>query len=88
MDFLSGIFNMGNLLYLVLLILAFILTLVTAKYRAVVKEVTDVVEMYKRAMADGILTKDEKQKVFKEVLDVLKELLKLVWKPFSFKVKK
>ena len=78
-------FNLQNVLYLVLLVMGFVLTVVSAKYRAVVKELTDVVSVYKDAADDGNITADEKQKILKEVFDVLKAILVVVWNPFKFK---
>ena len=88
MDFLADYFNMSNALYLVILILGAVLTLITKKYRGIVAEIKEVFETIREADRDGKRTEAEKEKIMREVLDVLKELLKLVWSPFKFKVKK
>ena len=85
MDFLSDWFNLSNFLYLLILVLAAVFTLVTAKYRAVVKELQELAEVVRIGYADGTLNKKEKEAILKEVLDVLKAILAVVWK---FKIKK
>jgi hypothetical protein len=88
MDFLSEWFNLSNLLYLVLLVLGFVVTIVSASLRALVKEITELVKDYRTAMADGKLSEKEKENLLKQFFDVLKEALKIAWSPFKFKVKK
>ncbi|KKN47806.1 hypothetical protein LCGC14_0659270 [marine sediment metagenome] len=87
MDFLSDWFNWSNALYLVILILGAILTLVSTKIRVVVAELKELFEVVRVANADGKYTEKEKEKILKEVLDVLAAILKAIWKPV-FKVKK
>ena len=72
----------SNAFYLGGLILAGIATLVSAKYRSLVKELKDVAEALDDAYKDGKLTKAEKDKVMKEALDVLKAVINLRWKIF------
>lgn len=72
----------SNAFYLGGLILAGVATLVSAKYRSLVKELKDVAEALDDAYKDGKLTKAEKDKVMKEALDVLKALINLRWKIF------
>ena len=71
-----------NGFYLVGLIVAGVATLVSTKYRALIKEVGDVAKELEKAYEDGKLTKKEKEGIMKEVLDVLKALINLKWKLF------
>ncbi len=72
----------SNGFYLLGLIFAGLLTIVSAKYRALVKEIGEVAKALDEAYEDGKLTKAEKNKIIKEVLDVLKALINLRWKIF------
>ena len=83
MDFLSDWFNWSNALYLAILILGVVFTLVTTKYRAVVKELKELFEVVHEAYDDGKLTDAERKKILKEVLDVLKAILGVIWKPLN-----
>ena len=75
-------FSWTNLFYLVGLILAGIATLMASKYKAMMKEIGDVSKTLEEAYADGKLDADEKKKIMKEVLDVLKSVINLKWKIF------
>lgn len=72
----------SNGFYLIGLIIAGVLTLVSTKYRALVKEIGEVAKELESAYEDGKLTKKEKDAIIKEVLDVLKALINLKWKIF------
>ena len=80
--FFSDYFSWTNLFYLVGLILAGIATLMASKYKAMMKEIGDVARTLEEAYADGKLDSDEKKKIMKEVLDVLKSVINLKWKIF------
>ena len=75
-------FSWTNLFYLTGLILAGIATLMAAKYKTMMKEIGDVARTLEEAYADGKLDADEKKKIMKEVLDVLKSVINLKWKIF------
>jgi len=75
-------FSWTNLFYLIGLILAGIATLMASKYKAMMKEIGDVSKTLEEAYADGKLDADEKKKIMKEVLDVLKSVINLKWKIF------
>ena len=75
-------FSWSNLFYLVGLIIAGGATLVATKYRNIVKEIKDVASELQEAYEDGHLSKEEKEEVMKEVLDVLKAVINLKWKIF------
>ena len=75
-------FSWSNLFYLVGLIIAGGATLVASKYRNIVKEIKDVASELQEAYEDGHLSKEEKEQVMKEVLDVLKAVINLKWKIF------
>ena len=70
----------SNLFYLVGLIIAGVATLVATKYRNIVKEMKEVASELQKAYEDGELSKEEKEAVMKEVLDVLKAVIYLKWK--------
>ena len=74
--------NWSNGFYLLGLILAGVATLMASKYKQVMKEVGDVVKTLEQANKDGKVTKAEKEKIFKEMLDVLKAVISLKWKIF------
>ena len=80
--FFSDYFSWTNLFYLVGLILAGIATLMASRYKAMMKEIGDVSKTLEEAYADGKLDADEKKKIMKEVLDVLKSVINLKWKIF------
>ena len=75
-------FSWSNLFYLVGLIIAGSATLVATKYRNIVKEIKDVASELQEAYEDGHLSKEEKEEVMKEVLDVLHAVINLKWKIF------
>ena len=72
-------FSWSNLFYLVGLIIAGGATLVATKYRNIVKEMKEVASELQKAYEDGHLSKEEKEEVMKEVLDVLKAVINLKW---------
>ena len=80
--FFSDYFSWTNLFYLLGLILAGIATLMASKYKSMMKEIGDVSKTLEEAYADGKLDADEKKKIMKEVLDVLKSVINLKWKIF------
>jgi hypothetical protein len=49
------------------------------KYKTFMKEVGDVVDKLQEAYEDGVLTKEEKEEIMKEALDVLKSVIRLKW---------
>ena len=80
--FFSDYFSWTNLFYLLGVILAGIATMMASKYKAMMKEIGDVSKTLEEAYADGKLDADEKKKIMKEVLDVLKSVINLKWKIF------
>ena len=72
----------SNFFYLAGLIIAGVATLVASKYRSIVKEIKDVASELQKAYEDGELSKEEKETVMKEALDVLKAVINLKWKIF------
>ncbi len=73
-------FTWSNAFYAIGLIIAGLLTLVSAKYRALVREVGEAVKALQEGYEDGKLSKAEKEKIMKEALDVLRALINLKWK--------
>jgi len=68
-----------NAFYMGGVIVAGIATLVAAKYKNIVKEFGDVMKKLEDGYRDGKLTKQEKDAVMKEVIDVGKAVLKAKW---------
>ena len=83
MDFLTDYFSWSNLFYLVGIILAGSLTLVSSRYRKIMKELTDVVKVLEKANEDKKVTNAEKKLIMKEVLDVVKAIIGLRWNIFK-----
>jgi len=73
-------FSIYNGLYLIVLILGAVATLVTAKYRKVVKELSELAGALKNGYSDKKLTKAEKDEIMKEALDVVKSIIQLKWR--------
>ena len=74
--------SLSNLFYLIGLIVAGVDTLVAYNYRGIVKEIKEVASELQKAYEDGELSKEEKETVMKEALDVLKAVINLKWKIF------
>jgi len=74
--------SLSNLFYLIGLILAAGLTMVASKYKTIVKEIKEVAKVLEEAYEDGQLSKEEKEAVMKECLDVVKSVINLKWKIF------
>ena len=83
MDFLMGYLSWSNLFYLIGLVLAGSVTLVSTRYRKIMKELGDVVKVLEEANRDKKVTKDEKERIMKEVLDVVKAIIGLRWNIFK-----
>ncbi len=73
-------FSLYNGLYLIVLILGAVVTIISAKYRKVVKELSELAVALKNGYRDKKLTKAEKDDVMKEALDVVKAIIRLKWK--------
>lgn len=73
-------FSITNGLYLIILLLGAIATVVSTRYRNVLKELNDLAESLKKGYADKKLTKAEKDEVMKEALDVIKAIIRLKWR--------
>ena len=73
-------FTWSNGFYLAGLIVAGGATFIGLKYKKLVDELKDVFDVLREAYEDGKLSKKEKERVMKEVLDVFASLLKIVWK--------
>ena len=75
-------FSWSNMFYLIGIILAGGLTMVASKYTTIVKEMKEVAKVLEEAYEDGHLSKEEKESVMKECLDVIKSIINLKWKIF------
>tara|TARA_R100001244_G_scaffold129954_1_gene101774 strand:+ start:687 stop:920 length:234 start_codon:yes stop_codon:yes gene_type:complete len=76
----SDWFTWSSGFYLAGLVLAGGVTFVGLKYKKLVDELKEVFKALEDGYKDGSLSKKEKEKIMKEVLDVLGALLKIVWK--------
>tara|TARA_R100000995_G_scaffold80062_1_gene51553 strand:- start:1055 stop:1306 length:252 start_codon:yes stop_codon:yes gene_type:complete len=83
MDFLTDYFTWSTFFYLVGIVLAGSLTLVSTRYRKIMKELTDVVKTLEKANEDKKITNAEKKLIMKEVLDVVKAIIGLRWNIFK-----
>ena len=75
-------FSWSNMFYLIGIILAGGLTMVASRYTSIVKEMKEVAKALEEGYEDGYLSKEEKEAVMKEALDVLKAVINLKWKIF------
>ena len=75
-------FSWSNMFYLIGIILAGSLTMVASRYTSIVKEMKEVAKVLEEGYEDGYLSKEEKEAVMKEALDVLKAVINLKWKIF------
>ena len=75
-------FSWSNMFYLIGIILAGGLTMVASRYTSIVKEMKEVAKALEEEYEDGYLSKEEKEAVMKEALDVLKAVINLKWKIF------
>ena len=78
MDWLSW----SNFFYLVGIVIAGGATFMASKYKNIVKEVKEVAKALELAYEDGKLSKDEKEQIMKQCLDVLKAIINLKWRIF------
>ena len=83
MDFLKDYFTLSTFFYLIGILLAGSLTLVSTRYRKIMKELGDVVKALEKANEDKKVTDDEKKEIMKEVLDVVKAIIGLKWNIFK-----
>ena len=83
MDFLTDYFTWSTFFYLLGIVLAGSSTLVSARYRKIMKELGDVVKALEKANEDKKVTAAEKKEIMKEVLDVVKAIIGLKWNIFK-----
>lgn len=79
----SDYITWSNGFYLLGLIVAGGATLMAKKYTTVMKEVGDVIRTLEESNKDKKVTKKEKEKIFKEMLDVLKAVISLRFNIFK-----
>jgi len=92
MEWLEALFTWKNFLYFLIIVLGAFLTVVSAKYRNLVKEIKEAAETVSRAIDEKSpggkeITKEEYEKIMKEILDIFAALLRLVWRPFRVGIK-
>lgn len=72
-------FSWDTALYAGVLALGAIATVATVRYRKVIVELQEVAEVLRESYADKKITKAEKERIMKEILDVVSALLKSAW---------
>ncbi len=72
--------TVNNTLYVIILALGALLTIISSKYRNILKELVELAETLKAGYADKKLDKEEKEAVLKEALDVVRAILLIKWK--------
>jgi len=72
-------FSWDTALYAGVLALGAIATVATVRYRKVIVELQEVAEVLREAYKDKRITKAEKERIMKEILDVVSALLKSAW---------
>ena len=72
--------SLSNASDMLVIILGGIMSLVAVKYKPLVKEVKEVAQKYHDAKKDGSISKEEKQAIAKECMDVIVAIGRLVWK--------
>jgi len=70
----------GNAAYLAAIIVGGGLTFAATKYRGVLKEVQEVLNVYHEAAKDGNISAKERDRIMKELLDVASAGVKIFWK--------
>jgi len=76
----SDYFTWSNIFYLIGLIIVGLASIMAAKYKTLMKEIGDVIKTLEESHADKKVTKAEKEKIMKEILDVLKAVVSLKWR--------
>ena len=82
LGFLTDWFTWSTFFYLLGLILAGCATMMAAKYKTVMKEIGAVAKVFEDAYKDKKISNEERKKIMKEMLDVLKSVINLKWKIF------
>ena len=79
----SDYITWSNGFYLLGLIVAGSATLMAKRYTTIMKEIGDVIRTLEESNKDKKVTKKEKEKIFKEMLDVLKAIIGLRFNIFK-----
>ena len=69
-----------NAAYLAAIIVGGGITFAAAKYKKVLKEIQEALNVYHEAAKDGKITADEREKIMKEVLDIASAGVRIFWK--------
>jgi len=69
-----------NAAYMAAIIVGGGITFAAAKYKKVLKEIQEALNVYHEAAKDGKITADEREKIMKEVLDIASAGVKIFWK--------
>ena len=69
-----------NAAYMAAIIVGGGITFAAAKYKKVLKEIQEALNVYHEAAKDGKITADEREKIMKEVLDIASAGIKIFWK--------
>ena len=84
---LAGWITLDTFLYLVIIVLAGLVTLVSLKYRTVVVELKELAETIRKGYADDKLTDEERKAILKAAVDVLLAIIRIAWKPVGLTAK-
>ncbi len=69
-----------NAAYMAAIIVGGGITFAAAKYKKVLKEIQEALNVYHEASKDGKITADEREKIMKEVLDIASAGVRIFWK--------
>jgi len=69
-----------NAAYMAAIIVGGGITFAAAKYKKVLKEIQEALNVYHEAAKDGKITADEREKIMKEVLDIASAGVRIFWK--------
>ena len=69
-----------NAAYLAAIIVGGGITFAAAKYKKVLKEIQEALNVYHEAAKDGKITAAEREKIMKEVLDIASAGVRIFWK--------
>ena len=70
----------ANVAYMAGILIGGYITISAVKYKNMLKEVQEALNTYHEAAKDGEITKAERDKIVKEVLDILSAGVKMFWK--------
>jgi|TARA_R100000501_G_C2626822_1_gene120598 hypothetical protein len=70
----------SNAAYLAAILVGGYISISAVKYKKVLREIQEALNTYHEAAKDGKITKSERDKIVKEVLDIASAGIKIFWK--------